>query len=98
MEPKRPPGLKNTEDSRDKRQSKRKPALRAADLFLDELRSPVACLVKDVSDTGLRLIYDSPHELPERVRIILLHPKKEIWCDIVWRHEKEVGLSIDLTE
>ena len=94
MGPKKPPTGRSADQSEDKRRSEREPVLRAADLILDEKRAPVACLVQDVSDTGLKLIYDSPHDLPDRVLIVLLHPRKEIWCEVIWRQENEVGLSI----
>ncbi|MGI9352933.1 MAG: PilZ domain-containing protein [Rhizobiaceae bacterium] len=97
MTAEKPPTGNETEQSPDQRQSEREPVFRAADLVLDEKRAPVSCLVQDVSETGLKLIYDSPHELPDYVRIVLLHPRKELSCEVIWRHENEVGLSINPT-
>ena len=76
------------------RSDERQPVQRAADLVLDQRQTPVACLIKDVSKTGLKLIYDSPHGLPERVKIILHHPNEVLECEVMWQREKEVGLRI----
>ena len=80
----------------DKRQFPRKSVLIAADLILDAKRAPVACLVKDVSETGLMLIYESPHTLPDRVKIVLHNPRRELSCEVIRRHENEVGLKFIL--
>ncbi len=76
----------------DKREAMRIETLRAADVFLGEGRSPVACLVRDVSETGLRLLIETPHKLPEQLRLVLNHPRQERTCRVMWQLEGEVGL------
>jgi len=71
----------------------RSPILRAADIILDNRRAPISCLVRDVSESGLKLQFSSPHELPKYLHLILSHPREERLCEVIWRDETEVGLK-----
>ena len=83
-----------TEQAECKRIDDRQPIARAADLVLNEQQSPVSCLVKDISKTGLKLTYDSPHKLPKQIKVILHHPREVFQCLVVWQRENEIGLRI----
>ena len=87
-------GTDRSEQNKSKRLDQRQSAFRAADLVLGEDRAPVSCLVKDISKTGMRLIYDSPHELPKQIKVVLHHPSEELYCEVVWQRGKEIGLRV----
>ncbi len=68
--------------------------MRAADLVFSDTRTPIACLVSEVSDSGLKLRIDSPHKLPDIIRLVLSHPHREHLCKVAWRRGEEIGLRI----
>ncbi len=80
--------------STDCRSEARFPAMRAADLVFSDVRTPIACLVSEISNSGLKLLIDSPHKLPDLIKLVLSHPHREHLCKVAWRREKEVGLQI----
>jgi hypothetical protein len=90
----RPTSVSRVTNLADKRSIERVPALRSADVILGDGRAPVACLVKDISNSGLRLLINTPHPLPRRFIVVLHHPRIEKYCELVWQSANEIGLRV----
>ena len=58
-------------------------------------KSSMDCLVRDISDSGARIVLDETMVLPER--FILEIPQKDttFTANLRWRHEDGVGVVID---
>ena len=78
----------------DDRVEARREALRAADIVLGDGRPAIACLIKDASKSGFRLLVDTPLQLPDVVQLVLSHPTERHVCRLVWQKEGEIGVQI----
>lgn len=58
-----------------------------------------ACSIADFSGNGARISIDTPHEMPQRF-ILLLTATGSVRrvCRVVWRSDKEVGVSFIFDE
>lgn len=76
----------------DKRIAQRRLVGYRAHLKLNDSGTPVECVVRDISQTGARLIVTSPSELPDTFSLFL---SKDVarQCRVVWRKEKQVGVN-----
>lgn len=76
----------------DKRIAQRRLVGYRAHLKLNDSGTLVECVVRDISQTGARLIVTSPSELPDTFSLFL---SKDVArrCRIVWRKEKQVGVN-----
>ena len=78
---------------KDKRNSVRRRAFRQARIGFRELSAAIDCVVRDSSDTGLRLLVDSPVGVPDCFYIVREgEPARK--CRVVWR--KAAGLGVEL--
>ena len=77
----------------DKRNSVRRRAFRQARIGFRELSAAIDCVIRDASDTGLRLLVDSPVGVPDCFYIVREgQPARK--CRVVWR--RAVGLGVEL--
>jgi hypothetical protein len=78
----------------DRRELRRTTALSAA-LLLDRV-TEVACIVRDVSDSGARVSFDMDTALPAQVVLIVGRNGRRRRARVVWQREREAGLSFRL--
>lgn len=82
------------DDLKDERLEERSSVLRAADIILGEGRPTIACLVKDSSESGFRLLVDTPLTLPDRFQLVLSHPLEQYVCRLIWENDGEIGVQL----
>ncbi|HVY00073.1 MAG TPA: PilZ domain-containing protein [Pseudorhodoplanes sp.] len=57
------------------------------------------CRLTDASDSGARLIVESPKDVPDRFRLRLSsRARSERQCRVIWRSDTEVGIEFDKGE
>jgi hypothetical protein len=63
-----------------------------AHLKLSADKEPIECVVRDISQTGARLILGSIPDLPETFSLLL---SKDVTrnCRVIWRKDKQIGVS-----
>jgi hypothetical protein len=76
--------------SRERRDTARKHIYVSALLFTSAGAPLGKCIVKDISERGVKLIYSAAGELPDRFLLTLGLGKQQ--CRVTWRHEEEVGV------
>jgi hypothetical protein len=64
----------------------------AASLALDDSKTPIPCVIWDISDTGAKLaiVYTGP--LPEQFTLVL-SPTVHRRCKLQWRSIKFIGVT-----
>jgi PilZ domain-containing protein len=63
-------------------------------MILAGTKSPRACTVTDVSETGARIKIDKPDDLPEKFVLLLSTTgKARRLCRVIWRSKKDAGVK-----
>jgi len=75
----------------DARASPRRRVLKAGIAASNDRHITVACTVRDISDTGVRLRVDSSLTIPDTFELIIEMDGLEANCTVVWRKGNEVG-------
>ncbi len=76
----------------DRRDSTRQEADEYALTLLQGSDSAIACVVKDISETGARIMISADCFVPKRFKLCI--PERDVIadCEYVWRRSDEVGL------
>lgn len=83
--PKSPPAEK-------KRKSERTPTFRAGRVIYSG-RNEVACIIKDLTEAGARIVLDGEAGLPSEVTLVISQSAARRPATVAWQKEREVGLS-----
>jgi hypothetical protein len=62
-------------------------------LYFNNRRSAVDCLVRDISDTGARLIFSSAVAIPDVADLYISQKEQTLRAYVQWRHGDEVGVA-----
>jgi hypothetical protein len=62
-------------------------------LYFNNRRSAVDCLIRDISDTGARLIFSSAVAIPDVADLYIPQKEQTLRAYVQWRHGDEVGIS-----
>jgi hypothetical protein len=79
----------------DRRSSTRQKSFLRGRLFYNNRRSSVDCLVRDISDTGARLVFSSAVSIPEVVELYLSNKDDVRRARVQWRRGEEVGVDFE---
>jgi hypothetical protein len=74
------------------RKSRRRRVLKAAISAFNLRHSTVPCCVRDMSETGCRLLSDGSIAIPDTFTLIIELDGFEAECEVVWRTVTEVGV------
>jgi hypothetical protein len=55
--------------------------------------STMDCVVRNLSETGACVEFDSATRLPEQMRITIAHKGRSVLADLIWRQANRVGLA-----
>ena len=84
------------EPMRDRRSSTRQKSFLQGRIYYNNRRSSVDCLVRDISDTGAKLVFSSAVTIPEVVEIYLSNKEEIRRARVQWRRGDEVGVDFIL--
>jgi hypothetical protein len=76
--------------SKERRNSSRKSAYTPAFLFTGAGKPLGKCFVKDMSESGAKLVYRAAEELP--VDLLLTMGRVRQRCRLMWRQDNEIGV------
>jgi len=80
-------------EEKDRRIAPRRRAFKQARIGFHALSAAIDCVIRDSSDTGLRLLVESPVGVPDCFFIVREgQPARK--CRVVWR--RAVGLGVEL--
>jgi hypothetical protein len=80
----------------EKRTSKRKPLHQRAWITAGKGASVVDCTLSDISESGARIKFEKPGELPEGfILMFTANGQPSRWCRVVWRSDSHVGVRFD---
>lgn len=84
----------SNDDEVNRRQERRR-NVRIASIITNDGRSPISCVVLDLSKSGARLHIHDQSEIPDQFRLLLLANNEEHKCETVWRTDMEMGVKFN---
>ena len=80
-----------TNDPSDNRKAKRHRVLKSAIAAFNDRHCSLACVARDISETGVRLRTDSSVNIPDTFELVIELDGLEASCEVVWRRQNEIG-------
>jgi hypothetical protein len=62
-------------------------------IYFNNRRSAADCLIRDISDTGARLIFSSAIAIPDVVDLYIPQKEQTLRAQVQWRHGDELGVA-----
>ena len=62
-------------------------------LFFNNRLNVVDCVIRDISDTGARLVYSEAVTTPDEVELHIPQKDQTLYAKIAWRRGEEVGVT-----
>lgn len=72
--------------------SRQKSFLRGC-IYFNNRRSAVDCLIRDISETGARLVFSAAVAIPDVVDLYVPQKEQMLRVRVEWRHGDEVGVA-----
>lgn len=66
--------------------------LKNAIIVFNQHRSSVACVVRDISDTGAKVRLNGPADLPDEFELVLLKERKIVQASVSWYNHPDCGI------
>ena len=80
-------------DQKDRRSSDRRPAFERAKIGFHERSAAIDSVVRDASDSGLRLVVETPVGVPDCFYIVREGlPARR--CRVIWRRARGLGVEL----
>src|SRR4051812_14497247 len=76
----------------ERRSSTRQKSFLQGRIYYNNRRASVDCLVRDISDTGAKLVFSSAVTIPDVVEIYLSNKDEVRRARVQWRRGDEVGI------
>lgn len=76
----------------EKRRTPRRRALKGGQISFRERSAAIDCTIRDVSETGARLIVESPIGVPENFDLVQVGATAR-FCRVVWRKATQIGIE-----
>ena len=67
-------------------------------IFFNNRRSSIDCLIRDFSDSGAKLKFDSMISVPDVVELFIPSKEETYRAKIAWRNADEVGVNFNFDE
>lgn len=77
----------------DRRQGTRDKVLFGGVAAVNERGSTLNCVVRNISDTGACVEFDSAAKLPEQINLTVARKGRSFLARLIWRHANKVGLA-----
>ena len=70
----------------------RRKVLKGAKIVMDDWTN-IDCQVRDVSETGAKLICDAAHSVPDKIRLLQTTDNTLRPAQVVWRKSQSLGIT-----
>jgi hypothetical protein len=89
------PGWPDPEERRmpERRITSRQKSFLRGRLFFNKGRSAVDCLIRDISESGARLIFSTTVSVPDIVDLYIPQKEQTMRVHVQWRHGDDVGVA-----
>ena len=77
----------------ERRDSRRSKSFLRGFVYVSRKRGALACLVRDLSEKGARIIFSDEVTLPEMVELYIPQREQTLRARVSWRKNDEIGLS-----
>jgi hypothetical protein len=77
----------------ERRASRRQKSFLRGVVYLDKRRSETACLVRDLSEDGARIVLSQTITIPDVIELQIPQREQTLSARVQWRRADEVGLS-----
>jgi hypothetical protein len=81
----------------ERRTSARQRSFLRGQIYFNNRRSTLDCLIRDISSTGARLIFSDAVTVPDIVDIFIPQKDQTLRAHVQWRHGDEVGVAFGNT-
>ena len=77
----------------ERRQSTRQKSFLRGCIYFNNRRSALDCLIRDISNTGARLIFSDTVTIPDVVDLYIPQKEQTLRARVEWRQGEEVGVA-----
>lgn len=79
-------------ESAEHRMAPRRRVLKSAKIVFDDWRA-IDCTIRDLSDTGAKILVGGAHALPHRFRLLMISENTIRPVQIAWKHNDVIGVA-----
>jgi hypothetical protein len=77
----------------ERRASRRQKSFLRGVVYFDKRRTQMACMVRDLSDSGARIVLSQAIALPDLIELQIPQREEMVSARIQWRRADEIGLA-----
>jgi uncharacterized small protein (DUF1192 family) len=77
----------------ERRNTKRQKSFLRGCIYFNNRRSALDCLIRDISDTGCRVIFSSAVQIPDVVDLYIPQKEQTLRAIVQWRQGEEAGIA-----
>jgi hypothetical protein len=77
----------------ERRNTTRKKAFLQGRIYFNNRRSALDCLIRDISDTGAKLIFSDSVQTPDTIELYVPHKEQTLRAVVQWRRGDEIGVA-----
>lgn len=77
----------------ERRNTTRKKAFLQGRIYFNNRRSALDCLIRDISDTGAKLIFSDSVQTPDSIELYVPQKEQTLRAEVQWRRGEEIGVS-----
>jgi uncharacterized small protein (DUF1192 family) len=82
----------------ERRNARRSKSFLQGFVYVSRKRGALACLIRDLSDKGARIIFSDTVTLPDMVELYIPHREQTLRAKVQWRRNDEIGLAFIAAE
>ena len=77
----------------ERRNTTRKKSFLQGRIYFNNRRSALDCLIRDISDTGAKLIFSDSVQTPDTIELYVPQKEQTLRAEVQWRRGDEIGVS-----
>jgi hypothetical protein len=77
----------------ERRASRRQKSFLRGIVYFDKRRTQMACMVRDLSDSGARIVLSQAIALPDMIELQIPQREEMVSARVQWRRADEIGLA-----
>ena len=82
----------------ERRNARRSKSFLQGFVYVSRKRGALACLIRDLSDKGARIIFSDTVTLPDMVELYIPQREQTLRAEVQWRRNDEIGLAFIAAE
>lgn len=77
----------------ERRNTTRKKSFLQGRIYFNNRRSALDCLIRDISDTGAKLIFSDSVQTPDTIELYVPQREQTLRAEVQWRRGDEIGVA-----